>query len=75
MPENLNPYAELGDVNVACGAQFPCGFIVNDRYFEGKTRLGRTSCPNCGKGRLVVVDANLQPIPGKHLDIHSGRIV
>lgn len=67
-----NPYAELTDFNVMCEKR--CGFVVNKRYFEGKPRMSRRSCPKCGLGLLQVVDRDLAPVPGWKINPDTGEL-
>lgn len=71
-PGAKNPFADITPIMFKCGAQFDCGFFVNQNYFEGKPNMPRHSCPNCGKGRVVVCDADREPLPDMVLDFETG---
>lgn len=62
------------EVHVRCGADRPCGFLVNDNYFEEKKQFVPGVCPRCGGPIVLVAPYTAQLVATHEMDMQTGRI-
>lgn len=74
MDQKVQFSLENADVHVVCGSDRPCGFRVNDEYFEQKTQYTPGICPRCNAGLILVKPYTNEVDTRFELDLRTGKV-